>query len=48
VPSYRLRYAEALIQRGDKADARKQIDILLGDVKSGPYFEQAQQLMKRL
>jgi putative PEP-CTERM system TPR-repeat lipoprotein len=48
VPAYRIRLAEALIAQGDKATARKELDLVLADVRTGPAFEQAQGLMRRL
>jgi putative PEP-CTERM system TPR-repeat lipoprotein len=48
VPAYRVRLAEALIAQGDKATARKELDLVLADVRTGPAFEQAQGLMRRL
>lgn len=45
---FRVRLADALIASGDKIEARKQLEIVLADVKNGPEFEQAQALMKKL
>jgi predicted Zn-dependent protease len=48
VMGYRVRLAEALIARGDKTSAKKELEFVLGEVKSGPAMEQAQALMKTL
>jgi putative PEP-CTERM system TPR-repeat lipoprotein len=48
VPAYRVRLAEALIARGDKVEARKELDTVLAEVRTGPTFEQAQGLLRRL
>jgi Tfp pilus assembly protein PilF len=48
VATYRLRLAEALIAQGDKATARKELDVVLAEVRAGPAFDQAQGLMRRL
>lgn len=45
---FRVRLAGALIARGDKVEARKELDIVLAAVKSGPVLEQAQVLMRKL
>jgi hypothetical protein len=43
-----VRLAEALIARGDKVEARKELDTVLAEVRAGPAFEQAQGLLRRL
>lgn len=48
VAAYRVRLAEALIAQGDKATARKELDVVLAEVRAGPAYEQAQGLMRRL
>lgn len=48
VATYRVRLAEALIAQGDKATARKELEVVLAEVRTGPAFEQAQGLMRRL
>ena len=45
---FRLRLAEALIARGDTGDARKEIEVILAEVKTGPVREMAQALVKKL
>ena len=45
---FRVRLASALIAKGDKSDAKKELELVLGEVKSGPTMERAQALMKSL
>jgi len=48
VMGYRIRLAEALIARGDKTSARKELELVVSEAKSGPVADKAQAMLKQL